>query len=185
MQPLSENRIKIGAIFLLEFCFPKEGLSILIYSSHTPFRIKTCYPLQRTKHPLNFQDHTGVTSLVTTWIIIHMEIKKMQREIHTAAARAAPGDLCLKSHPKDYQQKLTYHNGHPTKYRPRSKLLNLSPLSTLGLKSHLKDYQQKFTYTNTVKHPSTNRCRCCLFPVYQAVDRNSMPVTTKWRYLDC
>ena len=29
-----------------------------------------------------------------------------QREIHTA--RAAPGDLSLKFHPKDYQQKLTY-----------------------------------------------------------------------------
>ena len=40
------------------------------------------------------------------------------------AARAAPGDLGLKSHPKDYQQKLTYHNGHPSKYRPRPMLLN-------------------------------------------------------------
>ena len=36
-------------------------------------------------------------------------------EIHTVAARAVPGDLGLKSHPKDYQQKLTYHNGHPSK----------------------------------------------------------------------
>ena len=31
-----------------------------------------------------------------------------QRENHTVAARAAPEDLSLKSHPKDYQQKLTY-----------------------------------------------------------------------------
>ena len=49
-------------------------------------------------------------------------------EIHTVAARAAPGDLGLKSHPKDYQQKLTYHYGHPSKYRPRPKLLNPSAL---------------------------------------------------------
>ena len=49
-------------------------------------------------------------------------------EIHTVAARAAPGDLGLKSHPKDYQQKLTYHSGHPSKYRPRPMLLNLSAL---------------------------------------------------------
>ena len=41
-----------------------------------------------------------------------------QREIHTVATRAAPGDLGLKSHPKDYQQKLTHHYGHPSKYRP-------------------------------------------------------------------
>ena len=44
--------------------------------------------------------------------------------IHTVAA----GDLGLKSHPKDYQQKLTYHNCHPSKYRPRSMLLNPSVL---------------------------------------------------------
>ena len=35
----------------------------------------------------------------------------IQREIHTVASRAAPGDLGLKSHPKDYQQKLTYWYG--------------------------------------------------------------------------
>ena len=29
-----------------------------------------------------------------------------QKEIHTVAARAEPGDLGLKSHPKDYQQKM-------------------------------------------------------------------------------
>ena len=31
-------------------------------------------------------------------------------EIHTVAARAAPGDLGLKSHPKDYQQKSKVRN---------------------------------------------------------------------------
>ena len=46
----------------------------------------------------------------------------------TVAARAAPGDLGFKSHPKDYQQKLTYHHGHPSKYTPRPMLLNLSVL---------------------------------------------------------
>ena len=30
-----------------------------------------------------------------------------QRNILTVAARAAPGDLSLKSHPKDYEWKLT------------------------------------------------------------------------------
>ena len=47
-------------------------------------------------------------------------------EIHTVAARAAPGDLNFKSHPKDYQQKLTYHYGHPSKNRLRPMLLNPS-----------------------------------------------------------
>ena len=49
-----------------------------------------------------------------------------QREIHTVAARAAPGDLGSKSHPKDYQQKLTKHYGHPSKYKLRPNLLNPS-----------------------------------------------------------
>ena len=49
-------------------------------------------------------------------------------EIHTVAARAAPGDLGLKSHQKDYQQKLTYQYGHPSKYKPRLMLLNPSEL---------------------------------------------------------
>ena len=43
-----------------------------------------------------------------------------QREFHTVATRAAPGDIILKSHPKDYQQKLTHQYGHPSKYKPRS-----------------------------------------------------------------
>ena len=43
--------------------------------------------------------------------------------MRTVAARAAPGHLGLKSHPKDYQQKLTYPNGHPSKYKPRPMLL--------------------------------------------------------------
>ena len=34
----------------------------------------------------------------------------------------------FKSHPKDYQQKLTYYNGHPSKYKPGSMLLNPSVL---------------------------------------------------------
>ena len=69
-------------------------------------------------------------------ILIHLTIKtfkkmkialyKSQREIHTVDARAAPGDLGLKSHPKDYQQKLTYQYGHLPKYIPRSILLNPS-----------------------------------------------------------
>ena len=41
-----------------------------------------------------------------------------QREIYTVAARAAPGDLGFKSHPNDYQQKLTYKYGYPSKYKP-------------------------------------------------------------------
>ena len=53
---------------------------------------------------------------------------KSQREIHTVAARAAPEDLGLKSHPKDYQQKLTYYYGHPSKYKPKPMLLNPSAL---------------------------------------------------------
>ena len=53
-------------------------------------------------------------------------IYQSKREIHTVAAREAPGDLGLKSHPKDYQQRLTYHYGHPSKYKPRSMMLNLS-----------------------------------------------------------
>ena len=51
-----------------------------------------------------------------------------QSEILTVAARAEPWDLGLKSHLKDYQQKLTYHYGHPPKYKPRSMLLNPSVL---------------------------------------------------------
>ena len=34
----------------------------------------------------------------------------------------------IKSHPKDYQQKLTYHYGHPSKLKPRPMLLNPSVL---------------------------------------------------------
>ena len=49
-------------------------------------------------------------------------------EIHTVAARAAPWDLGLKSHQNDYQQKLTYYNGHPSKYKQRPMLLNPSVL---------------------------------------------------------
>ena len=59
------------------------------------------------------------------------------QENHTVAAGAGPGDLGLKSHPKDYQQKLAYR----------------------------------------VIHLSTNRGRCCLTPLYQAVGRSSMPIT--------
>ena len=39
-----------------------------------------------------------------------------------------PGDLSLKSHPKDYEQKWTCHYGHPSKYKPRPNLLNPSVL---------------------------------------------------------
>ena len=63
-----------------------------------------------------------------TLYIKKITLYQSQREIHTVAARAAPEDLDLKSHPKDYQQKLTYHFGHPSKYRPRPKLLNPSVL---------------------------------------------------------
>ena len=55
-------------------------------------------------------------------------LHQSQKEIHTVAARATPGDLSLKSHPKDYQQKLTYHYGHPSKNKPRPMLLNPSAL---------------------------------------------------------
>ena len=48
--------------------------------------------------------------------------------MHTVAARAAPGNLGLKSHPKDYQQKLTKYYVHPFKYKPRPMLLNPSVL---------------------------------------------------------
>ena len=41
------------------------------------------------------------------------------REIHTVARRAAPGDLGLMSHPKDFQQKFTYNYSHPFKYKLR------------------------------------------------------------------
>ena len=34
---------------------------------------------------------------------IKMKIALYQREIHIVAARAAPEDIDLKSHPKDYQ----------------------------------------------------------------------------------
>ena len=37
-------------------------------------------------------------------------------KIHTVAARAAPGILGLKSHLKDYKQKLTYKYGNLSKY---------------------------------------------------------------------
>ena len=66
-----------------------------------------------------------------------LHYNQSQMEIHTVAAREVPRVLRLKSHPKDYQQKLT----------------------------------------NTVTHPSTNRGRCCLTQVYQAVGRSSMPIT--------
>ena len=59
---------------------------------------------------------------------MNIALYQSQREIHTVAARAAPMDLGLKSHPKDYQQKLTHQYGHPSKYKPRSKLLNPSVL---------------------------------------------------------
>ena len=52
------------------------------------------------------------------------ERKKERKKNHTVAARAAPGDLGLKSHQKDYPQKLTYQYGHPFKYKPRQMLLN-------------------------------------------------------------
>ena len=45
-------------------------------------------------------------------------------KIQTVAARAEPGNLDLKSHPKDYQQKLTYYYGLPSKYKPIPMLLN-------------------------------------------------------------
>ena len=48
----------------------------------------------------------------------------IQKKILSVAVRAAPGDLGLKSHRKDYQQKLTYYYGHPSKYKPRPMLLN-------------------------------------------------------------
>ena len=47
-----------------------------------------------------------------------------QRKIYTVTARAEPKDLGLKSHPKDYQQKLTYNYGQPSKHKPRPMLLN-------------------------------------------------------------
>ena len=61
-------------------------------------------------------------------IVVKLKIAlyQSQREIHTVAARAAPGGLGLKSHPKDYQQKLTNQYGHPSKYKLRLKLLNPS-----------------------------------------------------------
>ena len=37
-----------------------------------------------------------------------IELNKSQRDIHTVASREAPRGLGLKSHPKDYHQKLTY-----------------------------------------------------------------------------
>ena len=54
---------------------------------------------------------------------LKIALYQSQREIHTVAARAAPGGLGLKSHPKDYQPKTTYHYGHPSKYKPRPMLL--------------------------------------------------------------
>ena len=47
------------------------------------------------------------------WTMEKKEMKieynyKSQSEIHTVAARAAPEDLSLKSHPQNYQQKLAY-----------------------------------------------------------------------------
>ena len=45
---------------------------------------------------------------------LKIALYKYQKEIHIAAARVAPGDLGLKSHAKDYKQKLTYLLGHPT-----------------------------------------------------------------------
>ena len=49
-------------------------------------------------------------------------------EFHTFAASEAPGDLDLKSLSKEYQQKLTYYIGHPSKIKPRPILLNPSVL---------------------------------------------------------
>ena len=72
---------------------------------------------------LPFNDNSMVISKK-----MKIALYQSQREIHTVDARAAPGDLGLKSHPKDYQQKLTYHYGHTSKYRPRLKLLNPSVL---------------------------------------------------------
>ena len=50
-------------------------------------------------------------------------------------------------------------------------------LGDFFLKSHPKDYLWNW-HTNMVTHPSTNRGHCCLTPVYQAVDRSSMPIAT-------
>ena len=52
------------------------------------------------------------------WKKKKIALNQSQRKIHTVAARPAPGDLGLKSPPKDYQQKLTYWYGHPAKYKP-------------------------------------------------------------------
>ena len=60
------------------------------------------------------ESYTIVSSLsfiIGYWMMkIQMKIAlyQSQREIDTVAARAAPGDLGLKSHPKNYQQKLKY-----------------------------------------------------------------------------
>ena len=79
--------------------------------------------------------HSAVISTVECDLgTLKLEIKRKKelkiahyypiREIHTVAARAAPEDLGLKSHLKDFQQKLTNYYGHPSKYKPRPMLLN-------------------------------------------------------------
>ena len=75
---------------------------------------------------------------------------------------------CLDLWPcQDQEKNGTFHSINP-KGKP----------GDLGLKFHSKDYLQKLTYNNTVAHPSTNRGRCCLTPLYQAADHSSMPITT-------
>ena len=48
---------------------------------------------------------------------LKIALYQFQREIHTVATGAAPGELGLKSHSKDYY-------GHPSKYKLRPTLLN-------------------------------------------------------------
>ena len=64
-------------------------------------------------------DKIKVTQYIKKILKIENCTISIPREIHTVAARAAPGDLGLKSHPKDYQQNLTYNYGHPSKYKPK------------------------------------------------------------------
>ena len=59
-------------------------------------------------HKIWLQDYLLKADWLKSGVVKLSTDKVWKREINTVAARAAPGDLRLKSLPKDYQQKLTY-----------------------------------------------------------------------------
>ena len=68
------------------------------------FQCKILAHTAKTEYDVNVDDLNMKNKMKNE---LKIAIYKSQREIHTVTARADPGDPGLKSHSKDYQQKLT------------------------------------------------------------------------------